>query len=114
MGVAIHDPIPSTYSLDLQRLRAIELRKELRTTKERGTSEDPGALLAKEKGSRRSGALNSIRGRGGGKSESSSSSYKTKKSRVTCYALVKEAGEGWTEHLNTASLFAFGHGHLEK
>jgi len=42
------------YSIDLlcERFRAIELRKELRTTKGGGTSEDPVVLFAKQKGSR--------------------------------------------------------------
>ena len=47
---AVHDPISSNYSIDT--LCAIELRRELRTTRDGGTSEDPVALLAKQKGSR--------------------------------------------------------------
>ena len=47
--VAVHDPIPLNYSIDIlcDRFRAIELRKELHTTKEGGTAEDLIALLAK-------------------------------------------------------------------
>jgi hypothetical protein len=43
--VAIHDPTPSNHSIDVLcgRFRAIELRKELRTTKVGGTVEDPVA-----------------------------------------------------------------------
>jgi hypothetical protein len=54
MVVAIHDPIPSNYSIDVlcERSRAIDLRRELRTTKEGGTSGDQVALLAKQKGSK--------------------------------------------------------------
>ena len=54
MVVAIHDPIPTNYSIDTlcERFRAIELRKELRTTRWGGTADDPVALLAKQKGRR--------------------------------------------------------------
>jgi len=89
MVVAIRDPVPSNHSIDLlcEQFYAIELRRELRTTKEGGTSEDPVALLAKQRGSKGSGG--SISTRGERKGESSSSSYKTKKLRVTCYGCGK-------------------------
>ena len=54
MVVAIHDPIPINYSDDMQceRFPTIELQKKLRTTNGGGTTEDPVALLAKQKGSK--------------------------------------------------------------
>ena len=90
MVVAIHDPIPLNYSIDVscERFRAIELRKELRTTKDGGTPVDPVALLAKQRGSKGAGKSDSTRG--GGKGESSGSSNKTGKSRVTCYGCGKK------------------------
>jgi len=47
--VAVHDPIPSNYLIDVlcDQFHAIELWKELHTTKEGGTAEDLIALLAK-------------------------------------------------------------------
>jgi len=50
MVIAIHDPIPSNYSIDTlcERFRAIELRRELRTTKDSGASDDPIAMLEEE------------------------------------------------------------------
>ena len=50
MVVAIH-PIPTNCSVDTlcERFRAVELRKELRTTKGTGTPKDPVALLAGSK-----------------------------------------------------------------
>jgi hypothetical protein len=51
---------PSPINLLCERFRAIELRKELRST-EGGTSEDPYDLLAKQKGSRARGRSNSAR-----------------------------------------------------
>ena len=65
MVVAVHNPIPTNYSIDTlcERFRAIELRRELRTTQNGGGS-DPVALLVKQRGSkgndRKSGS-----GRGG-------------------------------------------------
>ena len=49
--VAIHDPIPTHYSIDTlcERFRAIELQKELCTTSGSGTADDPVALLSKQK-----------------------------------------------------------------
>jgi hypothetical protein len=83
MIIAIHDPIPSNYSIDTlcERFRAIELRKELRTTKEGGTSVDPVALLAKQKGSKGAGKFESTRG---GKSESSRIHNRSLSASLSC------------------------------
>src|SRR5260370_33563178 len=85
--VAIHDPIPSNYSIDVlcDRFRAIELRKELRTTKGGGTTEDAIALLASQKGSKAAGKSDAKRG--GDKGESTS---RGKKPRVSCWGCGKK------------------------
>ena len=62
--MAIHDPTPSNYSIDLlcDHIRAIELRNELRTTRGRGTPEDSVVLLAGQKGSKIVGKSDARRG----------------------------------------------------
>ena len=89
---AVHDPISSNYSIDTlcKRILAIELRRELHTTRDGGASEDPVALLAKQKGSRGSGRSES--GRSGGINESagnSRSSSKWKRPSITCFGCGK-------------------------
>jgi len=92
MVVAIHDPTPSNHSIDVlcDRFRAIELRKELRTTKVGGTAEDPVALLAKQKGSKGSGRSETGRGGTSEPSGGSRSSSRGKKANVTCYGCGKK------------------------
>ena len=86
MVVAVHNPIPSNYSIDIlcEKFHTIELRKELcTTTTGGGTSEDSVALLAKQKGSKGSGRVES--GCRGG-----SSGSKGKRVNVTCYGCGKK------------------------
>jgi hypothetical protein len=80
--VAVHDPTPSNYSIDVlcDRFRAIKLRKELRATKGGSTAEDPVALLAKQKGKGPGTNAGKGSGKGAGKGESSGG----KKPKVTC------------------------------
>ena len=86
MVVAVHNPVPSNYSIDIlcEKFRAIELCKELcTTTTGGGTSEDSVALLAKQKGSKGSGRVES--GCRGG-----SSGSKGKRVNITCYGCGKK------------------------
>lgn len=92
MVVAVHDPIPSNHLIDVlcERFRTIKLCRELRTTKDGGTPEDPVALLAKQKGSRGSGRSES--GCSGGAGESSGNSRSGSKGRrlsITCHRCGK-------------------------
>ena len=84
--IAIHDPVPSNYSVDVfcERIRAIELRKELRATKEGGTTEDPVALLAKQKGFRGAGRSTVAKGE-----KSESSGGKPQRIKATCWGCGK-------------------------
>lgn len=88
MVVAIHGPIPSNYSIDVlcDQFCAIKLRKELRTTKGGDTTEDPLALLAKQKGSKAAGKSDTKRGGDKDKDESTS---KGKKLKVSCWGCKK-------------------------
>ena len=90
--VAMHDPIPSNYSINAlcERFRAIELRKELRTTKGTSTPEDLVALLAKQKGSKGGKAEGSH-----GKGKGDASGGKAKKPKGTCWGCGKK---GHYEH----------------
>jgi len=85
--VAMHDPIPSNYSINAlcERFRAIELRKELRTTKGTSTPEDLVALLAKQKGSKGGKAEGSH-----GKGKGDASGGKAKKPKGTCWGCGKK------------------------
>ena len=88
-------PFPTSYSIDIlcERFHAIELHKELRT---RGTSEDPAALLVKQKGSRGSGRSEpEHRGGIGESSGNSSSSSKGKRANVICNGCGKK---GYYKH----------------
>jgi len=87
MVVAMHDPIPSNYSINAlcERFRAIELRKELRTTKSTGTPEDPVALLAKQKGSKGGKAEGSH-----GKGKGDASGDKAKQPKGICWGCGKK------------------------
>ena len=51
MVVAIHGPAPSNYSIDTlcERFRAIELRKELRASKDNNSTDDSIALMERHK-----------------------------------------------------------------
>ena len=82
LPAAVHDPGPSNHSVDVlcDAFRAIELRKELRTST---TGSTPVGLLAKQKGSKGSGKAESGR-------KSGSTGGKGKKSNVTCYGCGKK------------------------
>jgi len=58
MVVAIHNPIPSNYAINVP----CQLRKELCTTKGGGTTVDSIELLAKQKGSKLTRKLDAKRG----------------------------------------------------
>lgn len=83
--IAVHNPTASNYSVDVlcDAFRAIELRKELRTSTTGSTSEDQVGLLAKQRGSKGSGKAESGRGSG-------ATGGKGKKSNVTCYGCGKK------------------------
>ena len=91
MVVAVHDPIPSNHSIDVlcERFRAIELRRELRTTKDGGTPEDPVAILAKQKGSRGSGRSESGENDSEVSSSNSRSGSEGRRLSVTCHGCGK-------------------------
>ena len=84
MVVAIHDPIPTNYSIDTlcERFRTIEPRQGLRTDRGGGTAADPVALLAKQKGGKSDA--------GHGKGRNDSSDGKPRRGRGVCWRCGKK------------------------
>jgi hypothetical protein len=88
MIVAVHDPSPH-YSVDTlrERFRAIELRRELRTSRVGGTTDDSIALWAKYKGSKSIDKPNLGQGEGKGDRPGG----RTWKQKGTCWG----CGKAW-------------------